>query len=95
MVLSRVNSFVRASCDQDQDVPQNSLSQIDLFGPAPARLVGSHVHQGVHDLFGEAPEQFPHVDGAIDMRGVESMSGVGSGGISMVVFIPSQNPLMW
>lgn len=37
--------------------PKYLLSQIDLFDPAPARPVGSRVHQGVYDLLGKAPGQ--------------------------------------
>lgn len=41
------------------------LSQIVLFSPAAAQLVGLGVHHGVHHLLGEAPEQLLHVGGAV------------------------------
>lgn len=41
------------------------LSQIVLFSPGAAQLIGVVIHHGVHDLPGEAPEQLLYVGGAV------------------------------
>lgn len=68
---------------------------VPAVGPIAAELVGLLVHDGVHDLLGEQPEQrlvstIPSVD-----LGMAAFSGIASANMSIAAPVLSQSLCLW
>ena len=74
---------------------KNLLSLIDLFGPATHGWSASASIATSTTCSARRLSSSHMSMASSSKRGKESMSGVGSGGISMAVFVLSQNLLMW